>query len=360
MVKNVLFLAGAPAAESLGWGENGLTTGFLHPVLRFMGEDRIVDTQVALTSASCPLAKWREIPLKRQKETTTTWATRSPQEAAKFVSFKDDDEEEHLNFLEHSLAVLQNLDSSQIGPPDDTTIEESTYITLGSFETSLSIDPSVQTSSASLTTFSSEDPEQQVVNFDGPVMDLKRIPNARQLRAIHPQTMTVNVLASVISVQPTRTVRLRKRNGEMDIVEVLLGDETRAGFTTTFWLVPLESQTARPPASNARQHELREMLDHLRAGDVLLLTHVALSEFNNNVFGQTLSRRTTRNNTTVTILSDGVVGLSGPLLAKAKRVRDWTGKFVGRSTKRAAPTNEVENERKKQRSDTELPPDTQY
>lgn len=360
MVKNVLFLAGAPPADSLAWDENRLATDFRSPVRRFLGDERIDSTHLALTAASYPLAKWRDVPLKYTKESTAMTAGPSPKEAAKFASFEGDGGYEHLNFLEYSLAVLQSLDSSQIGLPDDTALEESTFVTGGSFGTFLSTDPSLNTSSDSLASYSSANLGQQFVNFSGQVTDLKRIPNAHHLKAIHPQTMTVNVLASVISIQPTRTVRLRKRNGDMDIVEVLLGDETKAGFTTTFWLTPMDTQVGRPPASNARQNGLREILDNLRSGDILLLTHIALAEFNSNVFGQSLSRRITRNNTTVTVVSDGITGLSFPLLAKLKRVREWAENFVGQGKKRAASPDALKGQDKKQRPGTVLPPDTQY
>lgn len=363
MAKNLLFLTGAPAAESLEWDEIGLAVDFQSTLRRFMGDDKDKSAKLDLAIASIPLAKWRDVPLKQKQETAATTKP-SPKEAAQFRSFQDGGEDEHLNFLEYSLAVLQNLDSSQIGPSDDniddTVLEESTYVTAGSLSTVTSSETHFQTSSGSVASYTSGNLEQQVVNFSGQVTDLQRIPNARHLRAIHPQTMTVNILASVIAVQPARTVRLRKRQGEMDIIEVLLGDETKAGFTTTFWLVPVESQAGRPPASNARQNGLREMLEHLRLGDVLLLTHIALAEFNSNVFGQSLSRRTTRNNTTVTVLADGVSGLSAPLLAKLKRVKHWAGNFVGQGTKHALSQSRVEGTGDRQLARPVLPPDTQY
>lgn len=357
MVKNVLLLAGAPSSESLEWADNGLATVFQSPARRFMGDDT---NQLVLTVASYPLAKWRDVPLMQHRETGVAAAPPSPRESTGFMCFQEDGDDEHLHFLEYSLAVLQNLESSQIRPPDAPALEESTYVTMGSFGTLQSTGSSLRTSSNSLVSFFSENLEQQMVNFTGRVTDLKHVPNARHLKQIHPQTMTINVLASVISVQPTRTVQLRKRSGEMEIVELLLGDESKAGFITTFWLPPPESQAGGCPANKAGQNGIREMLDNLRPGDVLLLTHVALAEFNSNVFGQSLSRYTTRNHTTVTVLSESVTGLSSPLHAKLKRVREWAGSFVGQSTKRAAsPTGAVEGS-KKQRPGTLLPPDTQY
>lgn len=360
MTRNMLFLAGAPTTESLDWSEIGLAPGFQSSTRRFMGEPKHDSSELSSTTASFLMAKWRDLPLKQHKQNVATTAQPAPREATRFASFDGDGEDEHLQFLEHSLAILQNLDSSQIGPLDDTTMEESTYVSAGSFSAIPSTESQFETSSGSLSSHSSGNPGHQVVNFAGQLTDLQHIPNARHLKAIHPQTMTINVLASVISVQPARTVRLRKRTGEMDIIEVMLGDETKAGFVTTFWLAPVESQGQRPPASNARQNVLREMLENLRSGDTVLLTHIALAEFNSNVFGQSLKRRTTRNNTTVTVLRDGVTGPSAPVLAKLKRVKQWADNFVGHGTKRHASPGPLVGGRKMHRPGSLLPPDTQY
>lgn len=360
---SIIFLTGSPDAGVLNWGEPQLTSAFVAAFTRFLGEATRHELCSAASSsleASPPLAKWRAIPFagRDEREQSNDRPRRRPEPTrpTHFYSFPNAasqrdthaEDQEHINFLEHSLAVLQNLDSSQIGLPDGT-YADTTNFTSSSFGTTLSTD----LSDGSLATFSTELPETQVINFDGPIWDLKTIPNARHLQAVHPQTITVNVLAGVIAVQPTRTVKLRRRNAEMDIIEVLVGDETRAGFSITFWLTPIDSQAH---ARSQGKIALREQLSGLRAGDVVLVTHIALSEFNGSVYGQSLSRRITRNNTSLAVLSDKVVGLPVPTANKLGRVREWSVNFVGKK-RAASPARALVEDSKRRRM--ELPPETQ-
>lgn len=360
-IPKVLFLTGSPDPDALNWNQPSLTSSFLPAFSRFLRDDGLTTfnsngTAPSSLQASLPLAKWRAISCSSDKERSNYQAARNsePTRATQFLSFSDPaqqrgNEEEHMDFFEHSLAILQNLDSSQIELPDGTS-DDATAFSSSSFATTSSTD----LSDGSLATYSTEAPEQQVVSFSGPVKNLKDIPNARHLQAIHPQTITVNILAGIISVQPARTVKLRKRDGEMDIVEVLVGDDTRAGFTISFWLLPLDSQAQN---SSTGKDTMRGHLSRLRAGDVVLVTHVALSEFNGNVYGQSLSRRITRNNTSVTVLSDNATGVPAPTMAKLRRVREWSDNFVGK--KRAASPMEYFGADPKRRRTMELPPETQ-
>ncbi|KAF2215194.1 hypothetical protein CERZMDRAFT_23534, partial [Cercospora zeae-maydis SCOH1-5] len=189
------------------------------------------------------------------------------------------------------------------------------------------------------------------------ITDLKRIPTAHHLESIHPQTMTINVLASVISIQPPRTVRLRRRAAEMDIIEILVGDDTRAGFNISFWLPPTDSQ--RSNGSQSRHSpSLKGALDEVRSGDMLLISNVALGTFKSNVYGQSLNKRITRNNTSVVKLSNDIAGLSAPAMAKLERVQDWSSNFVGKplGSKRAASPDPHHFGHRKRKS--LLPPDT--
>ncbi|KAF2770543.1 hypothetical protein EJ03DRAFT_255735, partial [Teratosphaeria nubilosa] len=157
------------------------------------------------------------------------------------------------------------------------------------------------------------------------IVDLKRIPSASHLTRIHPQTLTITVIAAVISVSSPRTVHLRRQPGrEMDIIEVLLGDETRAGFSVSFWLAPAESQ--QKPADDLREHLLS-----LRAGDVVLVRNVALRDWKSCVYGQSLSWRFAKNSTSVVVVGAGDgASLPRAIKGKAERVERWSWEFVGR------------------------------
>ncbi|KAK4624221.1 hypothetical protein CLAFUW4_05876 [Fulvia fulva] len=355
--REMIFLTGAPAGNDLRWTETHLTPYFGPQFRRYLG-DSIEDdstTQITTTSATHPLAKWRSVPMPAD----ASQQDQDPAKGAQFLSFgeglnNDDDDLEHRRFLEHSLAILQDLDSSQIEVPDGTDLDDTNTMRFGSFGGTLTSELSLQESDASMVSTSSEPAGPQAIVFEGPLTDLRRIPNAQHLHAIQPQTMTVNILASVIVVKPTRTVQLRRRNAEMDIVEIIFGDETKANFTISFWLVPVDSQAARLP----KQGSLRETVSQLRSGDVVIATHIALNDFNGNVYGNSLSKRTTRNNTTLIRLSGSITGLSAPAASKLSRVRNWSKQFVG-GTKRASSPESSPGRDSKRRIELILPADTQ-
>ncbi|KAK4891674.1 hypothetical protein LTR27_009682 [Elasticomyces elasticus] len=332
MSSRVIFLAGAPLAENLN---ADLLTTFNTPVKRFLGHPsaaKATPTQLTQLQAS---AKWRAIAMTDPAHDANVL----DQDDVESIILNHDDEEstqQRLAFLEHSLALLNKLDSSQIipgGHEDDTTTFPSTFslATTGSESfnnTYGTLDP---------TEFSSTSPVKfgTILQLRGEITDLKRLPSADYITRIQPQTMTVNLLATIISVSPPRTISLRKRTGEMDLQELLIGDETRAGFSVTFWLTPSDSQTKQ---QRDQRDDLRSHLSELRVGDIILLQNVALSAFKGVVYGQSLSRKFARNSTIVTVVEDGDgFGLPMGVKAKFERVRKWGDDFVGR-TRRVAST----------------------
>ena len=278
-----------------------------------------------------------------------------------FLSFDHDDrdravEGDRFDFLDPSIAVLDNMESSQIMPTAnedrllDGTELETTFLSTGSFTTTSLTDSSFQTSDVPvLKSPIQQEADLSNIKLAGPITDLKRIPNASHITRIQPQTITVNLLVGIISISAARTVRLRRRNAEMDIIELTVGDETRAGFSITFWLVPVESQ--RKPVD-----DLREKLQRLRIGDVVLLQDVALSCFRDCVYGQSLSKRLARNSTSINVLrEDDNEVQSTSVASKFLRVREWTSNCVGGS-RATALIARAGNDLARA---TNLPPDTQ-
>ena len=125
----------------------------------------------------------------------------------------------------------------------------------------------------------------------------------------------------------------------MDLLDVTVGDETRAGFSISFWLVPVDNQ--RKPTD-----DLRKVLCKLRTGDVVSLKNAALACWKGCVFGQSLSRRFARNSVTIGVIGDSDVG------SKAERVKTWTSNFVGVS-RRVKPPMGMGREREALPSDTQ-------
>lgn len=354
-----ILLAGAPEVDSLAWDEARLLSDFdIHFTRILAGRSKaIASTQGSSSStSSAPKSKWRSVELHSQKLDIQSGAGHAvPQ--TQFLSFNEDGaerEREHSDFLEHSVALFDDLASSQIlqrdgadGDPSavDTTIDFTTM----SFATTSATDSSFDVIEGS---HSPAQPLKKGHDFKiaTAVSTLKQIPTADYITHIRPQTMTVNLLVGIVTVSPARSVHLKKSNAEMDIIELIVGDETRAGFTTSFWLVPIESK--HKPAD-----DLRDVLGRLRAGDVVLLQNVALSCFRNRVYGQSLSKRFARNSTSV-IVMDGDVGSALPpaLFAKLQRVRDWACEFVEMGKKHPSFASSI---RQRSRVADALPPDTQ-
>lgn len=328
------------------WSE--LFSRFLAGQRKVLGH--CVSSSIDDTALSLP--SWRVIPL----ETRTRAAAGGHDGAAsqtQFLSFEHAPQaEDHLAFLEHSIVAFDQLVSSQIRQ-QQPAIEEDVDPTVD-FSTSFATSSLTNTSNLTSEEAESHDPSLthlKQIDIHGGISNLKQIPTADYITSILPQTMTVNLLVGVVTIAAPRTVHLRRSNAEMDIVELVVGDETRAGFTVSFWLAPAESQSK--PAD-----DLRDSLRRLCSGDVVLLQNVALSCFRGCVYGQSLSKRFARNTTLVTVLGDEMVGsLPQHFHPRLRRVGDWIGEFVG--VNRNAMTMLDEPAGRRADAPGDLPPDTQ-
>lgn len=352
-----ILLTGAPETQDLSWDEGKLLADFdadFSRILRSGPKTADSSGESSFLTPTGPTSKWRSVHLDCEEyEGENRPGSVFPK--TQFLSFgasRGDEEREHLDFLEYSIAAFDDLASSQLLPreagPEDLSGLDTTLDLTTSFVTSSATDSSLSTTHDSL---HSPTGPLAGVNTLSSITNLKQIPSADYITRILPQTMTINLLVGVISLAPARTVQLKKSNAQMDITELIVGDETRAGFTISFWLVPEDSQ--HRPAD-----DLRETLRALRAGDVLLLQNVALSCFRGSVYGQSLSKRITRNSTLLTPMDDRAASrLQSNLRPKLERVQDWVGDFVGVARKVAS--FEINDERQAARTIDALPPDTQ-
>ncbi|KAK2002318.1 hypothetical protein LX36DRAFT_264881 [Colletotrichum falcatum] len=248
-------------------------------------------------------------------------------------------------FYDHSLALHHDLASSQL-PPPPTPSHRVPPSTAG--QHTASFDATATVSFVSETTDSFQDTTAAAdLTSSGPrpppvaapphqhLTDLKDIPAGPVLLRLAPQTVTVNLIAGVISVSEPRAVTTRWGN-ELSLVEVLIGDDTRAGFGVTFWL----------PSGGGGDRDASTMPMRLRRQDVVLLQNVALHVFRGKVYGQSLRKGLTR--TTVLYrrkLGDDDDEEGGyyrrrdleaadsegahPHLVKTRRVWEWVLRFVG-------------------------------
>jgi len=358
----VLILTGAPLPSALKWEEAHLLDDFCEPIARFAGLNRS-ENNVSYVPATAETAddnpSWRSIPLERQHLTTGLSQLHNHGKgyggAAFFTASNIDSFVEELSqqalisqppslqsvedvlsqFYEISYAIHEDIPSSQIASSGD----ENTF----NANESSSYEPSLES-------FLEKD-----VPVAGHITNLKDIPNANYLDSIHPQTMTVNLIVGIISMPPPRTIRTR-RGADVELIEVLVGDETKSGFGINFWL------------SSTRSVEdiMRNALSGLRPQDIVLMRNVALGSFKGKVCGQSLRKEMTkvhllyRNRIDKTdvggcyIAADLTEDNSHAQVQKTKRVREWVLRFVG-----SGPLPNAKGKGRAQALIESLPPDTQ-
>lgn len=320
---NIKFLTGAPAVDTLDWDDQDLLTSFTTPALRFLNgtHDPVIPPPEAASS-------WRFVPLNGKPFGAPLLRIPPAHDTNSSIDHS------HQDFFEHSFAVHADLQSSQLAPQlSGQCDDESTFITESSIVSTPPDDSALLTGLDSVipATRSPDAPHHR--HFMGPVSTIQAIPNADFLNRLQPQTMTVNLVVGVISAATVRPVKVRRGNYDMEIIELLVGDETKAGFSVSSWHVPLESQQKGEDAS-------RKTLLALRPCDIILLERLALCSFKDQVFGQCLNKRSTKSLTVLSTLlkADQIRGLpkqdiypnlSPSVTSKVRRVQDWVTSFIG-------------------------------
>ncbi|PNP82400.1 hypothetical protein FNYG_04109 [Fusarium nygamai] len=311
MAPRLLLFAGAPPASSLTT-QSCTITQIDDSFNEFLG----LAPQGTAPVSSPNIAPWRSLPLNRKPLHTgfsqthnisINLANQSEFFTTAEISFKEqsqsfegEDPENVLSqFYDHSLALHNSIPSSQLDSFEETTFEETSFMT---------------TSSTGHLDMRDAVPSH--------LSDLEDIPPARRILALNPQTVTLNIIAGIISIAQPRTVTTRWGRS-LSLVEILLGDDTKTGFAVTFWL--------------AEENNAAAEISALRRQDVVLMQNVALHVFKDKVYGQSLRRGMTK----VSLLwrrdGSGLYstrelskrGQMHPQLQKAKQVKDWVLKFVG-------------------------------
>jgi hypothetical protein len=343
------FLTGAPTPTALNWSEEGLLKTFSSALQRHLNYAHSAPPPPPTPTPTQPVARWRSIPLTTNKTFHETSLLREEEQPHANISAKPRQinhlKADHDDFLDHSFALEANLQSSQIASHhhslEDDDPEEATFMTDDSIYSTNNDDFETTFISTAGATKQDSGPQSAISSYRpvGPIMSIKAVPTAEYLQRIQPQTMTVNLLVGIISVGPARTVTTRNGH-DMDIIELTVGDETKAGFTISSWHRAQDSHQRHKV-----EDQSRSILSSLRPQDVVLIERVALSSFRNAVFGQSLNRRATKNTTAFTILhkahslrSDGSQQTSFPRAVdnKLERVCDWVSSFIGPSAKRKA------------------------
>ncbi|KAI1758180.1 hypothetical protein F4782DRAFT_476906 [Xylaria castorea] len=336
MPRKVMIFAGAPEGHTLDWTVSNLLSHFLEPIASFAKLETPPESSLTDPSfLSTPnLAVWRSILLYRERLPTgfsQNHALAHPyQGSPEFFttvtgSFdttselsEDGPDQQVINqFYDHSLAIHGDIPSSQLPSTSFVTDDSSFDITDDiSEEISTQMDISV----TELRGF--------VEGKAGHLSDLEDLPDANFLLSISPQTMTVNLIVGIISIAEPRTVRTRWGTTK-SLVELLVGDETKSGFSITFWL-------------SSELSESNTLLRSLRRQDIVLLRNVALSVFMKKVHGHSLRKGHTKidllhrrridkddKGGKYTMRDVSLTRRAHPQLVKTRKVWEWLIHFVG-------------------------------
>jgi hypothetical protein len=386
MANRVIIYTGAPVSSALDWTPAGLVSEFDEPIARFARPGGSVSADPGLPDphASAPKhAVWRSLPL----EPTRAHVGFSQQfMGAAFDAAPDPGTADFFTSAAVSFTTLTGGPSDTSSQQDiDTQFYETSFAAhdqdIPSSRLIAAEESQITVATTSFTTTTSFDDTTSLIQTDGPVKpplqlpagpgagdrinNLSDIPTARYLLSIRPQTMTINLIVGVISVSPTRTITTRKpqRKGPSThrLIEILVGDETRAGFAVTFWL-----------AGSGEVGESETIITKLRPGDIVLMQNVALNVFREKVYGSSLRRNLTRAYLLFRPRVDAsdpggyyaptdlgraaVPSVTHPQLDKTRRVRDWVVRFVGHGTAIEGEESGREKGKDKRRAWDVMPP----
>ncbi len=381
--RRVLFLTGAPLLNSLTWEEDKLCA-VLQPCF-FDSSEHPCQT---IASAATVAPAWRSLPfvqphlptgltqldndgrpfgVQEEGENETSFLSTSD---LSFVSAKLDvdqsqaswgsemnNEEIRSQYYEHSFALHEDVPSSRIVGSTSAIADESFVTESEELSFALTVDSDLET----------DDQLVRLKLISGHLSDLKDLPNAAFLYSITPQTMTVDLVVGVISISQPRTIKTRRGGREVELVEVLVGDDSRAGFGINIWLSPAQERSNFEP----RNEHLRNDILQLRPRDVVLARQVALCSFRGKVYGQSLRRGMT----SLDLLYRNVVdkndrrgafrakdfrdeGVRDFQMTKVQKVKDWVMQFIGSEAGPPALANTSTSRFKKQAQLEPLPNDT--
>lgn len=342
MSLNNIFLVGAPLSSTLNWDTDELLNVPIPPF-----HDEKVEGSANQPSLDHPPVKWRLLRPSTEKLGESYAAYEGPEDPAFFISHRlavkgeasTETSADHIlsQFYNHSFTVHETSDVSSSTEVADSGQEGS-----------------LEDSATTIIRLENEDvaPSPYALHISGPLSELQNLPTAKYLQSIAPQTMTVNLIAGILAIHPPRRVGTRQWKTELDIIELVVGDETRAGFGVTCWIKPGKS------AKTSETDRLGQSLASLRPHDIVLFRTIGLSTFQDRVYGQSLRggmttvellhRKPLDMTDAVGFYQGRISGDSGdqPLL-KVRRVRNWMLRFVADAAGGGAS------------SPRGLPPDTQ-
>ena len=370
-----IILTGAPLSNSLDWKKEALCAPLqpcfsqsdsktLIPALSIDAKPAWRHLQVERNHLPTGLTQASEVDAGEEEEASflsteeLSFNSSSPGEDFLQASQVSQCSQENIlsQFYERSFAIHEEIPSSQIicrdSSVDTSCFTEAEDISL--------------LSSESIESASQHNLPRSALSL-GHLIDLRDVPNALYLRSIEPQTMTVNLLVGIISIPQPCLITTRKAKRKVELVEMLVGDDTKTGFGVNIWLHPNES--------GLNERGMRSQVTQLRPQDVVLIRNVALTSFRGKVYGQSLRKDTT----TLDLLCRNALDVNDRqgiysaqelqagrvkdlCVTKVAKVKQWVMTFVSTGI-----TSKQETRQTRARGDQEfsekhiiaLPPDTQ-
>ncbi|KAE8355842.1 hypothetical protein BDV28DRAFT_128242 [Aspergillus coremiiformis] len=334
MSRKIIFLVGAPTSRSLHWDEDELLTA---PIPPFHSPDMQHEDCWPFTDLR-PV-KWRSLRDERPPDVLDEDLLVDIDRGVRFFTTQDLMTPSGLSTAPDDSALSHFYDHS-------FTVHATSDILLGdSIKESGSWADSTGTSIA---TAAEKDALGLGLPIQGGITDLRDIPSAAYLDSIVPQTMTVNLIVGIVTIRPSRRIVTRQWKNELDLVEIVVGDDTRSGFGVTFWLPPMDQKMTT--GHHSPGHELGKILETLRPQDIVLLRMVGLSSFRERVHGQSLRKGITKvdllHRQRVDVADAGGMYSARSLLdqegtaaandeqlqVKVRKVREWIKQFMSTVT----------------------------
>ncbi|KAI9733596.1 MAG: hypothetical protein M1834_003198 [Cirrosporium novae-zelandiae] len=402
MVGKLIFFSGAPETSSLNWEDKCLSNELL-PCFKTEGFSLYRLEKGQFDVESSRIAAWRSLPYKPQHLPTgisqnadirragqtlksksgiykdaeapsfafvgLSFVSPTDEDGAHEDSFSSTESDILSQFYEHSIAIHEEIPSSQL-PSQASSLENT------SFYDTTDISFLTNTTTSSYVTLQ--------LPSGIPLTSLACVPTVKELMHLQPQTITINIVCAVISSPSVRTIETHRNTrhpNRMDLYELLVADETRSGFGVNFWVENLQQHISGDALKSPRNKKnteggtLKETLDSLRPRDIILIRTIALSSFRGKVYGQSLRKETTKLDLLYCQHVDGMKrrglfkardldsrkvidsGVDAILLRKAQKVREWVVQFVGPE---AVTTNNFRGDTIGDTMPmTDLPPDTQ-
>lgn len=376
----IILLTGAPLTGSLDWAEESLCCS-----LQSCFEGREVVEALPPRSKTQPA--WRNLPLNVQHlpsgltqmspmRGSAESETREDSEETSFLTVTDlsvlpdgsierlsqdvqssgsSDSDALTQFYEHSYAVHEELPASDVYGFD--SINDKSQFPIDK------IDQSDENPSEA-------EPLTQKIARAKPrslnATNLRDIPKSSVIRALGPSTMSVDLVVGVLSISQPRMIRTKKYGRLVELVEMIVADDTKSGFGITIWLPILKERNAK----SVQEDDLRLGVTRLRPQDIILARNVALNSFKEKVYGQSLRKGVTK----LDLLYRNVIdshderghysweelhrGIDEPQLARVRALKEWMMSFVG-ITRTPRIDGDGKDTRSGKQSRPQLPADTQ-